>query len=91
MDETGVFLARPSHVYCEKSQKIIKSLFKDSKKRFTVALTVSSTGEFLPLLFILGSNAKRMKIYFEEFQKKNGKITLDQFIGKLLKGDIKMQ
>ena len=72
MDETGVFLARPSHVYCEKSQKIIKSLFKDSKKRFTVALTVSSTGEFLPLLFILGSNAKRMKNYFEEFQKNNG-------------------
>lgn len=34
------------------------------------------------------SEKDRLHIAHDDFQKKNGKITLDQFIGKLLKGEI---
>lgn len=35
------------------------------------------------------SEQDRLKIAHEEFQKKNGKLSLDQFIGKLLRGETK--
>lgn len=34
------------------------------------------------------SESDRLKIAHQEYQKANGKITLDQFIGKLLKGQV---
>lgn len=37
------------------------------------------------------SEKDRLHIAHDDFQKKNGKITLDQFIGKLLKGQINQQ
>ena len=37
------------------------------------------------------SEQDRLKIAHEEFQKKNGKLTLDQFVGKLLRGEIRAQ
>lgn len=72
MDETGICLSLPTHAYCDKKEKRCKSLFKMSKERFTLALTVSSEGEFLPLFFILKSNSKDMKKYIEHFNQKVG-------------------
>lgn len=37
------------------------------------------------------SEKDRLYMAHEEFVKQNGKITLDQFIGRLLKGEIKTQ
>lgn len=37
------------------------------------------------------SEKDRLHIAHDDFQKKNGKISLDQFIGKLLKGQINQQ
>lgn len=37
------------------------------------------------------SEKDRLHIAHEEFIKQHGKITLDQFIGRLLKGDMKLQ
>jgi hypothetical protein len=34
------------------------------------------------------SEQDRLKLAHQEYQKQNGKLTLDQFIGKLLKGEI---
>ena len=34
------------------------------------------------------SEHDRLKIAHDEYQKKHGKLTLDQFVGKLLRGDI---
>ena len=36
------------------------------------------------------SEKDRLSMIHEEFQKTNGKISLDQFIGKLLKGEVKV-
>lgn len=37
------------------------------------------------------SEQDRLKIAHEDFQKTNGKISLDQFIGRLIRGEIQIQ
>lgn len=53
------------------------------------ALSLVSAEHILELQEAALSEKDRLHMAHEEFVKQNGKITLDQFIGRLLKGDIK--
>ena len=86
MDETDICLSHPTHVFCDKTQKRYQNLFKESKKRFTLTLTVSSTGEFLPLFFILESSAKNELNYFIKLQMENGFSSHDGWVINNLPG-----
>ncbi len=70
MDETGITVAPPTHLYCKKGEKRAHSSMKACKDRITAVLTVSKAGEFLPILFILKYSGKIKKNFFERVKSK---------------------
>jgi len=57
----------------------------------SAALRLISSEHIKELQELTLSERDRLAMAHEEFQKANGKISLDQFIGKLLKGEIRQQ
>jgi len=57
----------------------------------SAALRLISSEHIRELQELTLSERDRLAMAHEEFQKANGKISLDQFIGKLLKGEIRQQ
>lgn len=53
------------------------------------AITLLNSEHLKELQDLSFSETDRLHIAHENYVKQNGKITLDQFIGRLLKGDIK--
>lgn len=58
------------------------------KEILSLAVRLVTDEHLKELQALTYSEQDRLQIAHEEYQKSNGKITLDQFIGKLLKGEI---
>lgn len=83
-----------SKLLSQLKEKVNKKSFgrkvKDSEIIRT-AINLVGVAEIQQLQESTYSEQDRLRIVHEKFQKQNGKISLDQFIGKLMRGEIQPQ